>query len=186
MSTAGKKPEIIFLCGFSGSGKTETGEILAQKLNYSFTDTDSVIEQQMGKTIPEIFARSGEAKFRFAENDVIRMATMHRPQVITLGGGAIHDKYMLAYLKSNGYIIYLRTTPETIYNRLQKSHIRPMLQVINRDEKPDENKVMDRIRQLLNEREEIYLKADKVIDTEDKSCEEVAQEIKYIWDCNDA
>jgi shikimate kinase len=185
MDTKEKVPGIIFLCGFSGSGKTETGEILAKKLNFAYTDTDSVIEQQMGKTIPEIFARSGEAKFRFAENDVIRMATMHQPQVVALGGGAIHDKYMLEYIKSNGYLIYLRTTAETIYKRLQNTHIRPMLQVLHKDEEPNENKVMDRIRQLLDEREEIYLGADKVIDTENKSCEDVAQEINCIWGSND-
>ncbi|MEE9441831.1 MAG: shikimate kinase [candidate division Zixibacteria bacterium] len=185
MGTRGNKPEIIFLCGFSGSGKTEMGENLAQKLNYAFTDTDSVIEEHMGKTIPEIFARFGEAKFRFAENDAIRMACMNRPQVIALGGGAIHDKYMLEYIKSNGYLIYLRTTPETIYNRLQDSHIRPMLQVLHKDEEPDENKVMERIKQLLNEREEIYLGADKVIDTENKSCEDIAREINNIWGNDD-
>lgn len=185
MDTKAKIPGIIFLCGFSGSGKTETGEILAKIINFAFTDTDSVIERQMGKTIPEIFARSGEAKFRFVENDVIRMATMHQPQVVSLGGGAIHDKYMLEYIKSNGYLIYLRTTAETIYNRLQNTHIRPMLEVLHKGEEPDENKVMGRIRQLLDEREEVYLGADKVIDTENKSCEDVAQEIKSIWGNDD-
>ena len=173
-----KKPDVILLCGFSGSGKTETGERLSQSLGYGFTDTDATVEEVMGKSIPEIFMKLGEAKFRFAESDVIRMALKNKPQVMALGGGTIADENTLSYVKELGYLIYLRVTPETVYERLKDSHLRPMLQQFTDDEEDQKEMVMKRIRKLLEEREKFYLKADYIIDTEDKSVEEVASEIE--------
>lgn len=171
-------PEVIFLCGFSGSGKTETGEILAKKLDYGYLDTDRTVEETLGKTIPEIFAKDGEGKFRFAEWDIIRMALKSKPRVIALGGGTIGDDNNLAYVKDNGYLVYLQVKPETVYERLLTSHLRPMLQAFSRDEKDQEEIVMKRIRDLLSEREAFYLKADMIVNTEGRTPEEVAEEIK--------
>lgn len=172
------KPEVILLCGFSGSGKTETGRLLSENIGYGFTDTDATVEEALGKSIPEIFLKLGEGKFRFAESDVLRMALKRKPQVIALGGGTIADNQTLAYVKESGYLIYLRVTPETVYERLQSSHLRPMLQSFTPDEKDQREMVMKRIRKLLDEREKFYLKADLVIDTEGKSTDEVAVEIE--------
>ena len=58
-----KLPEIVLLCGFSGSGKTETGKILSEKLGYGFTDTDATVEEELGKSIPEIFLKQGVIRF---------------------------------------------------------------------------------------------------------------------------
>jgi shikimate kinase len=171
-------PEVILLCGFSGSGKTETGRQLSEKLGYGFTDTDATVEESLGKTIPEIFLKHGEGKFRFAESDVLRMAIKHKPQVIALGGGTISDEHTLAYIRENGFLIYLRVTPETVYERIQKSHLRPMLQQFSEKEADQEEIVMARIRKLLDDREKYYMKSDLVIDTEGKSVDEVAAEIE--------
>jgi shikimate kinase len=173
-----KLPEIIFLCGFSGSGKTETGERLAELIEFGFIDTDATVEESLGKTIPEIFAKQGEAKFRFAESDVIRMATGRPPQVIALGGGAIGDEHKLDYIKDQGYLVYLRVTPETVYERLRNSTLRPLLEVYTDDEGKRREAVMKRIHTLLDEREKYYLAADMVVDTEGKSPEAVAREIQ--------
>lgn len=173
-----KPPEIIFLCGFSGSGKTETGERLAKLMDFGFIDTDATVEEALGKTIPEIFARQGEAKFRFAESDVIRMATRRPPQVIALGGGAIADEHKLNYIKDQGYLVYLRVTPETVYERLRNSTLRPLLEVYTDDEEKRREAVMKRIHKMLDEREKYYLAADMVVDTEGKSPDDVAREIQ--------
>lgn len=175
-----KLPEIILLCGFSGSGKTETGKQLSEKLGYGFTDTDATVEEVLGKTIPEIFLKLGEAKFRFAESDVMRMAMKRQPQVMALGGGTIADDNNLAFVKSSGFLIYLQTTPETVYDRVRDSHLRPMLQTFSRDVDDQKEVVMKRIRELMQEREQYYLKADLVIKTDGKSTEEVAAEIEAI------
>ena len=123
--------KVIFLCGFSGSGKTETGEVLARKIGYSFTDTDKTVEEVLNKPIPEIFAKLGEAKFRFAESDVIRLAVANQPRVISLGGGAIRDKHSLDYIKDQGRLVYLKASPETVYERLLESHMRPLLNAVS-------------------------------------------------------
>ncbi len=171
-------PEVILLCGFSGSGKTETGEKLSALLEYGFTDTDATVEEVMKKSISEIFLKLGEAKFRFAESDVLRMAMKRRPQVISLGGGTIADDNSLSYVKDNGFLIYLKVSPETIFERVKKSHLRPMLQTFSKDIEDQKEIVMQRINDLLVERERFYLKADMVVDTESKSVEEVAAEIE--------
>jgi shikimate dehydrogenase len=171
-------PEVIILCGFSGSGKTETGEQLAERLKFGFTDTDATVEEVMGKTIPEIFLKLGEAKFRFAESDVMRMAIKRRPQVIALGAGTIADENTLAFVKQSGFLIYLRTTPETVYDRLRDSHLRPMLQAFSKEEEDQKEIVMERIKQLMEVREAIYMQSELVVDTEGKSTADVAAEIE--------
>lgn len=173
-----ERPQVIFLSGFSGSGKTETGKLLADSIAYGFTDTDSVVEDALGKSIPEIFAKMGESKFRFAESNAIRIATLNKPQVIALGGGSIADKNNLAYVKSMGFMVYMKVSPETIFERLKKSHFRPMLDTMAAGSDDRIEGAKERIRSLLETREKFYLEADYVIDTENKSPSEVAEAIK--------
>ena len=175
-----KLPEMIFLCGFSGSGKTEVGEILAGKLSYAYSDTDAMVEGHLNKTIPEIFAQLGEDRFRFMESDVIRITIKNKPQVVSLGGGTIHDNHILEYLKAFGHLVYLEASPETIYERLQNSHMRPMLEVMEKDELSEKDAIMTRIEGLFDERVKYYQQAHTMITTEGKTCEQVAEEIEQV------
>lgn len=59
----------IFLIGYMGSGKSKTGDALAKTLNYSFVDTDQLIEKQTGKTIAELFFAPGPEEFRLMEKN---------------------------------------------------------------------------------------------------------------------
>ena len=88
------------------------------------------------------------------------------------------DKYALAYLKSNGHLIYLKVDPETVYERLQDSHYRPLLMTAGSGELNSKGAVMERIETLLRQREPFYLDAHETIDTEGKSPEAVADEIQ--------
>ncbi len=177
-------PDVIMLCGFSGSGKTETGQILARQLNYLFTDTDDAVEQSLGKSIPEIFAQMGEAKFRFTESNVIRMAVKQSPHVISLGGGTIGDENNLEYVRENGHLVYLKVSPTTVYERLRESHFRPMLQAVAADAEDKEAAIMERITSLLGEREIFYMQADTIVDTEGKTPQDVANEIQEVFSGN--
>jgi len=168
----------LYLCGFSGSGKTETGKILADKLGFGFVDTDEMVEAIFGKSIPEIFLKEGERKFRDTEADVICQAVEKRSQIISLGGGAIQSNNSLAYVKDKGCLIYLKASPETIYDRLQQSYRRPMLETLSNGKRNEKDAVMARIRSLTAERERFYLSADIVVDTEGKSCQNVADELR--------
>jgi shikimate kinase len=58
------KPNIM---GFMGTGKTTVGKKIAQQLAYDFVDTDELIQERAGKTVPEIFQEMGEVAFREME-----------------------------------------------------------------------------------------------------------------------
>jgi shikimate kinase len=170
-------PEVIMLCGFSGSGKTETGRRLSEKVGYLFTDTDAAVEAMLGKSILDIFRELGETRFRAAETDVFHNAVKHRPHIISLGGGTIANNENLAYAKANGYLIYLRVSPATAANRLRAGSPRPMLNANNSADEEDTETTISRIKQLLELREIYYCQAELAVDTEGRSPEEVADEI---------
>ncbi|MBM6887566.1 shikimate kinase, partial [Pseudoflavonifractor phocaeensis] len=54
----------VVLIGMMGCGKTTVGGLLAQQLGFTFVDTDQYIETTLGRSIPDLFAREGEAFFR--------------------------------------------------------------------------------------------------------------------------
>ena len=58
---------IISLIGFMGCGKSSVGRRLSELLCCRFMDLDNVIEEREGRTIAEIFAAEGEARFREIE-----------------------------------------------------------------------------------------------------------------------
>jgi len=179
-------PEVILICGFSGAGKTATGKALAEKINYPFTDTDSVVEDTVGKPITDIFLQQGEAKFRFAESDVIRMAVKKKPQVIALGGGSIEDEGNLTFLKSAGTLVYLKVSIDTVYERIKEGPMRPMLDIIAGSSEKQEEVIKARIEKLLDRRQKYYDEADVAVDTEGKTPEAVADEIISLLNGNDA
>ena len=57
----------VVITGFMGTGKTTIGQRLAVSLGRPFYDMDDLVQQQFGKSIPEVFADEGEAAFRVAE-----------------------------------------------------------------------------------------------------------------------
>ena len=78
----------IVLIGPSGTGKSSTARILGQMLGWDVHDTDAQIEEREGRTIPQIFAESGEGTFRAVERQVLMQSLRHRSVVIATGGGA--------------------------------------------------------------------------------------------------
>lgn len=81
-------PERIVLTGFMGSGKSTVGRRLAERLGWTFTDLDAEIEQRAGLSVPAIFARDGEARFRELESEALEHLFARDQIVIALGGGA--------------------------------------------------------------------------------------------------
>ena len=60
-----------------GCGKSSVGKSLSALLGCPFSDLDAAIVERIGCTIPEFFARHGEAAFRTLESDVLS-ATLSR------------------------------------------------------------------------------------------------------------
>ncbi len=159
----------IILIGFMGSGKTEVGRRLAQRLGYGFVDTDAMIEQSAGMRIAEIFASQGEAAFRKMERDLIlRQLKALDKAVISTGGGMAIFNNNLPRLKKLGKMICLSARPEIILKRLDGQSDRPLINTPNPKEK---------IEMLLCRRREYYEQADFTVDTSELLADEVVQKI---------
>lgn len=168
-------PSRIALVGFSGTGKSLIGRILARKLGWATIDTDHEIERREGKTVPEIFATQGEPEFRAIESRVLADACARHAAVISTGGGAILSRDNRQTL-SGCLVVALNSSPEAIYERLARNPFslaqRPLLQ----SEDP-----LQKIRQTLEHRQPFYALADLQVDSEGKTPEVTADEIRARW-----
>ena len=106
--------ENIFLVGFSGTGKTNVGRILAALLEYEYIDTDLQIEADTGRSVTAIFAEDGEMAFRALESAVLEKICEHNYQVIATGGGIVLARENRTAMTANGYVVGLEARPETI------------------------------------------------------------------------
>jgi shikimate kinase len=154
----------IVLTGFMASGKTTVGMSVAKKLNLMFYDTDKIIEEQEGKTIPEIFSEFGEKYFRELENKLAINLKNIENAVIATGGGFVINPQNIELMRQNGVIVNLKTTPEIIERRMNVAKsTRPLLQTDSIEE------VLDRF----NNRKIYYNNNDICIKlTEEMSIEE--------------
>jgi shikimate kinase len=153
-----------------GTGKSTIGRMCAARLGYAFRDSDRVIEQRAGCTIPELFAEKGEAVFRQMEREVIAEMAATPELVIATGGGAPLDPENAARLRDGGTVVLLTATPEVILKRVGNARSRPMLAAA-----PDPRR---RILELLDERAPRYEQiAHHRVDTTDRSPKAVAAEI---------
>ena len=162
--------DIIILIGFMGSGKSSVGKALAKKLGYKLIDSDKYIEQQEGKSINDIFKECGEAGFRNMETAFLKnLSTTNEDIILSTGGGMPCHNNNAALLKEIGFSVYLSASPSVIYERVKHDTGRPLLMV---DDK------LGKITSLLSEREKYYNEsADKVIETDKLSVDEIADEI---------
>lgn len=164
----------IFLIGFSGTGKSTVGKILAKRLGYEFIDTDLQIEQLTGRTVPEIFAQDGEEAFRKIESKVLADICKEDLQVVSTGGGIITNRDNGLIMTAHGYVICLEAHPETLFVRLLLGSgagetERPLL-------KGDDP--FERIKTLKAERAPYYAEADWTVHTDFLSPEEVVGEVE--------
>ena len=174
-----RRRDLIYLIGFSGTGKSHTGRLLAKKLDWELLDMDEMITQKAGVPIVEIF-ELGEKYFRQIEKDVLQEIAGLSNKVISTGGGVPVNEENRAVLMSSGYVVRLSASPATIYKRLRRSFrgtrddnsgiIRPMLQ------EDDDEAPLDKIQGLLDLREPAYSEAaDVTIETDGLNPGQVAE-----------
>ena len=169
----------IFITGFMGSGKSTIGKRLAEKLGYLFMDTDDILEEKYHKEIKQIFAEEGEAWFRIREEEEInRIRQIKKPVVISLGGGALMSQNTVTRVKSSGILIYIKSSPENIYQRIKHSTRRPLLR--GDGEELSREQYLEKIENLLNVREAGFLSADIVYDRDGQDAAECAEKIRYL------
>ena len=77
----------LFLIGYRCTGKTTVGKSLAEKLNRSFIDTDSLVVTRQQMSIKEIVGAYGWEGFRQMESDTLKSVCTSDGQVVATGGG---------------------------------------------------------------------------------------------------
>lgn len=159
----------IILTGFMGTGKTSVGRRLAEETGYVFVDIDALIEAAEGMEINDIFASKGEPYFRDVESRIIREVLAGEGQVVSTGGGAVIREENREAFKKAGIVICLTARPEVVYERVKHETHRPLLKVAD---------PLAKIRELLTSREAFYRQADIIIDTSEKSLDDVLKQIK--------
>ena len=160
----------IALIGFMGTGKTVVGGVLAEKLGRSFVELDSLIEQRVGKSIPDIFQKDGEIAFRELEIEVTKEVSKDNNLVIACGGGIVLNKINIDRLRENARMVYLTASPEAILKRVSSEEgQRPLLEV--------DNPTLT-IREMLSFRKPFYERAaDITINTSKLDINSVAEQI---------
>ena len=112
-------PDRIILTGFMGSGKTTTGALLATHLGWRFLDLDHEIERLHHRSVPQIFAESGELHFRHLESSTLASLLHEHHIVLALGGGAPEELANRLLLKQtpNTAVVYLSAPFATLLHR---------------------------------------------------------------------
>jgi shikimate kinase len=158
----------LVLVGLPGAGKSTVGRLVAERLQTSFVDIDSILIRKEGKPITMIFAEKGEQAFREMERKEVESALTQPPAVIVPGGGWAAQPGALDGARSHGYVIYLKARVELAASRAAPSGTRPVLM-------GDDPVVL--MRELSTAREPYYATADATVQTEAKTPEQVAAEV---------
>jgi shikimate kinase len=156
----------IVLTGFMGTGKSTVGALLAAKLNRVFVDVDTAIEHRTGLTIPRIFADYSEPFFRAIEKGICHELMLEDHLVIATGGGAIVDDDTRREMLKHGFLVCLTAAPDVIEARIQSVDIRPLA---------------GEWRKRLEERQSIYDNLPRLVNTTDKTPEQVTEEVLSLW-----
>lgn len=163
----------IALIGPSGAGKTEVGRRLAARLGRPLVDTDALIVQRGGRSIPEIFDEDSEAGFRKLEAEAVSEAAATPDAVIACGGGAVLEPGNVDKLKESGIVVYLNVSPEAAAERVGEGDGRPLLAGAP---------VKQRLERLIAERDGLYRRAaDHVVDA-NRSPDDVVEILLGLWE----
>ena len=152
-----------------GAGKSAVGRELSRRTGWPRHDTDEMIREQFGISIPDVFARHGEPAFRDAESALLKTLQRGLAGIVVTGGGIILREENVRLLRGMGRIVWLDADEEILWQRASRHSTRPLLQT------PDPRA---RFTELLRERLRLYqTAADYRINTSSNSIAEVTNEI---------
>ncbi len=97
----------VVLVGMPGCGKSTVGRLLALRLGKAFLDTDALVEDAAGQTIPALIAAEGESAFRDREQAAAEEAGKQLGCVIATGGGAVLRDANRHALRQNARVVFL-------------------------------------------------------------------------------
>lgn len=155
-----------------GSGKSSTGKKIAASLRWNFVDTDSLVEEDEGIPVAEIFSAHGEKYFREAETRALRNIAAKSRTVVACGGGTPCTEENLNVMKETGVVLYLKLTVDELVRRLQRSRtVRPLLQ------NSEGHHLTAKVEEMLEIRSSWYEMADIIADGGSSSVEDLTGQV---------
>ena len=158
----------IVLIGLMGSGKSAIGKMLSDKIGVPLSDTDRIIEKEIGKKVYQIFDDCGERYFRKVEEEVVGRVLRNSPHIISTGGGSILSSKTRKAIKSKSFSIWVQCNVDIILNRIHDQEKRPLLQ---------EKNILDTLVKKNRERVKFYRQADIHIVNESSNIEMTVEAI---------
>src|SRR5438552_2219340 len=114
-----------------GAGKSSVGACLRRRTGLGLLDTDEIVASKFGMSIPEVFVKYGEKKFREAETEALRCMQTEEQMIIITGGGIVLRKENVEILRTQAVIVWLDGDEETLFARASRKQNRPLLQTKN-------------------------------------------------------
>lgn len=147
----------IFLIGFMCAGKSRVGRELATRLRMPFIDLDRLVEERVGPLVP-FFHKEGEEGFRKEEARVLG-EVLHGPRaVVATGGGTPCVGDSMQRMRAAGMTVWLDVPEPELMRRIERAGgDRPLLLGLKGDA------LLERVRELLAEREPVYVQADFIV-----------------------
>lgn len=156
----------IVLIGMPGSGKSTVGVLLAKVMGKGFVDTDLLIQSENGCTLQEIVNTRGHRALRDEEERVLSALSVS-DHVIATGGSAVYSRKAMEHLQSNGVIVFLDVSLESVRTRIGDYSLRGI------SKRPDQS-----LEDLFNERLALYRQyADLTIDGDNRTQQQVCDAI---------
>jgi shikimate kinase len=116
----------LILIGLPASGKTTVGRLTAERLGWSFIDTDHVMEQRENVAIQALMDERGMEGYRKAEESAV-LSLNGAHSVIATGGSVVYSAASMEHLIALGSVIYLELSREQWAERLAASPSRPIV-----------------------------------------------------------
>jgi len=164
----------IALVGLRGAGKTTIGAKAAEELQVPFFELDKEIERLSGTSLGSILELYGQQAYRRYELQALQELLATHPRfVVATGGSLVSETATYELLLRSCVTVWVRTTPEEHMQRvLAQGDLRPMSQ-----SGAGSQQAMDDLRRILEERSELYGRADLVLDTTGKPVQESVREL---------
>lgn len=144
----------IFLVGLPGAGKSYSGRLLSAKLGWDFFDLDRLIEEELQKSVGDIFDDHGEEIFRKLETEILHKTKKMKNTVISCGGGTAAFDDNMNWMQLNGLTIYLNPPIDKIIPRILKNEKkRPLFKGMK------EGQLRKKLTELIEKRGEFYSKS---------------------------